>query len=178
MRAMRRALILLVFLPLAIGGCKKRPPEDATPAPTGAPAAPRVVEEAVDGLNAPPPPPPKTFDMARRADTINGDPNGPKAGDLDAAQADGQRRVQSCLDALPAAALPGGAVRLTVKYTVGNDGKARDVAVDGGLAAATDCGKRSLESVTFPTFQGPPIANAFSLSYSRPQAAPEQAPPR
>jgi hypothetical protein len=170
---MRRAW-LFVLVPVLLVGCKRRPPEEApAPAPAAAPAEPKPVpEETVDALNPPPPP---RVDLAQRANTANGDPNGPKTAELDAANADGQRKVQACLDGLPATALPGGAARLTVKYSIGNDGKAHDIGVEGGSPEANDCGKRAIDAAAFPKFQGAPVNVAFNLNYSRPQAPPDLA---
>ena len=123
---------------------------------------------AFDALN--PPPPGRSPDLAPRADTANGDANGPKRAELDAAQAEGQRRVQVCLDALPATAIPGGAARLVVRYVIGNDGHAKEVVVEGGASAeASACGRSAIEGTPFPRFDGPQLANAFSLTYTRPQ---------
>ena len=151
--------------------CKRTPPPEEVPPPVAGPAAPPrdVPVEAIDALN-PPPPVVVRQDLAVRADTVNGDPNGPKRADLDAAQAEAQRKVQTCLDGLAAAALPGGSVRLVVKYSVGNDGKMRDVVIEGGGSAeATACGKNAIESVTVPKYEGAIVSSSISLNYSRPQ---------
>jgi len=144
--------------------------------PVVGPGAQRDVPgEAVDALNSAPPP--VRQDFAVRADTVNGDPNGPKAADLEAAKSEGQRKVQGCLDGLPASALPGGSVRLVVKYGVGNDGKVKDVVIEGGGSPeALACGKNSIESVPFPKYEGTIVSTSFQLTYNRPLPPPDLAP--
>src|SRR5688572_29167761 len=166
MCAMRRAIVL--FLLVALAGCKRRPPEEAAaaPPPTPRPVAVPHAEEVVDGLTPPPP------DLWRRADTANGHPAGPSQPALDSAQGEAQSRVQACLDGLPAGAFPGGVARLSVRYVVSNEGKARDVAVDGSSdATVLACVRSGIESASFPRFEGPGVPNAFMLTYSRPQPA-------
>ncbi len=138
------------------------------------PAAP--VETPIDALTPPPPP---RQDLAQRADTANGDPNGPKLADLDAAQSAAQQRVQACLDALPPDHATNGPVRLTIKYTIGNDGKAADVSVTGSaIADVTACGTNALVQTPFPHFEGAKLTNSFTLNYSRPQPLDLSTPPR
>jgi hypothetical protein len=163
---MRRAIIL--FILLALPACKRRPPEEAAAAPPPAPrpAAAAPAEEVVDALTPP------AVDLARRADTANGHPGGPSQPALDTAQGEAQSRVQACLDGLPAGAFPGGVARLGVRYVVGNEGKARDVAVDGSSdAAVLACARSGIEGASFPRFEGPGVPTAFMLTYSRPQPA-------
>jgi hypothetical protein len=155
--------------------CKRHPPEGpSAPAPTAAPPAP--VGGPVDALNPPPPPRP---DLWQRPDTANGDPNGPKQADLDAAQSAAQGRVQACLDALPPTSTSGGPIRLSIKYTIGNDGKATDVTVTGSAVAdVTACGTSALAQTPFPRFEGAKLSNSFTLSYSPPRALDLSTPPR
>ncbi len=168
-------LICVTTLALAVGGsgCKRKHDDAPTTINTvGASAVDQPVE-AVDALTPPPPPRPPDFAAPpAQANTMNGHPNGPKQSDFEPMQGDAQRRVQTCLDAIPSGtALPGGIARLAIKYEVGNDGRPKDVAVTGD--APTDvlaCGKSAVESVQFPKFEGTSVRNAFNLTYSRAQA--------
>jgi hypothetical protein len=160
-----RTLVLVLLALAAMPACKKKPVE-AAPSPYAAgAAAPAPTETSIDALTPVAP----RVDLAQRADTANGDPNGPKQAELDAAQGLAQQHMQTCLDALPPEATAG-AVRLAVKYTVGNEGKASDVSVTGGTSAAmTACGTNAVAETAFPKFGGPSLSNSFVLSYSRPQ---------
>lgn len=165
----------LIFVSLAAGlvlpaACRRTHVDPNAAAPA---ASAPVVEEAsaaVDALTPPPRPRPPDFATPPSgAATMNGHPQGPKQADFDVVQADAQRKVQSCLDAIPAtAALPGGVARLAIRYEVGNDGHPRGVDVTGEVPPDTlACGKTAIESAIFPAFQGSPLRNAFSLTYSR-----------
>ncbi len=163
------ALLLLV----SAAACKKEPPaEQAAPAAPSQVAAPVVEEGPIDALTPPPPPRPPDLAVPIRPDTLNGDPKGPKRADFDVVQGQLQAKVQACLDAMPAGtALPGGVVRLAVKYEVGSDGSAKDVAITGELPAdALNCAKAAIGAAAYPKFSGSSIPNSFTLSYSRPQA--------
>jgi hypothetical protein len=159
---------------VTVPACKRHPPEGPGPTgPTPPPVAP--VETPIDALNPPPPP---RQDLAQRADTANGNPNGPKQADLDAAQTAAQQRVQACLDGLPptSTSTP---VRLAIKYTIGNDGKAEDVSVTGSaIADVMACGTNALAQTPFPHFEGAKLSNSFTLNYSRPQPLDLSTPPR
>jgi hypothetical protein len=169
---MRRALALALLFGLA--ACKKKPPEEApAPPPVAAPVAapaPEAPAEIVDALNPPPPAPPP--DLATPTDTASA-----KRPQIDNANAEAQKRIQACLDGMPASALPGGSVRLQVTYTVGNDGKAHDIKLEGVGPEMVTCGKGAIEGVPFPTFNGPGPTLSFNLTYSRPQPTPPDAKP-
>jgi len=169
------AMVRVLVLCIAFGSfaCKKKPPEDPAPPAATAPAAATpdpTPSETVDALNPPPPAP--LPDLATATDTASA-----KRPQIDNANAEAQRRVQTCLDGIPASALQGGALRLAVKYTIGGDGKAHDVTVDGVPPDAIACSKSAIEGVAFPTFNGPGAAQSFSLTYSRPQPSQPDAKP-
>lgn len=182
---MPRLLSTSVFLVLAAAAgaaCKPKPADLPAPRPASPPAEAVEVEDKVDALT--PPPPPRPPDLAQpppRANTLNGDPNGPKQADFDVVQDQAQAKVQACLDAMPAdTVLAAGGARLTIKYEVGPDGATKDTSVEGGVpASALACAKAVLTAASFPKFSGSPVRNSFSLTYSRPQApAPREPAPR
>lgn len=175
MRRLATSLLAVALITIAVS-CKRKPDETpATPTPTPTGTAPAPAEDTVDALTPPPP----IRDLAVKADTVNGHPNGPNREALDAAQADAQKKIQVCLDALPAKSIPGGQARLLVRYVIQTNGKTDQVSVEGTTEIdVINCGKRTLEAASFPPFEGNALANAFSLTYSRPQSPPDlSAPP-
>ncbi|MEO6951697.1 MAG: hypothetical protein ABI321_07780 [Polyangia bacterium] len=170
---MRIALPLCFALSLL--GCKKAPPPAVVALPVAAPdPAPSDEPPTPERL----PPKGRNFDFSQpAANTLNGDPDGPKQTDFDNVQADGQRKVQACLDAIPAnVALPNDSARVVIKLTVANDGKPKDVTVTSEIPAdAMACAKSSIEGLVFPPFKGSTVTTSFSLAYHR-AAAPAPAP--
>jgi hypothetical protein len=177
-RAPRTVTLLLVAaLAPACRGCEEAvPPPPMDPVP-GAAAAPGTegASGAIDALTPPPPPTPLDLSVAN---TANGNPRGPNQAAMDVIHADGQSKVQACLDKIPPSfQLPGNAARLSVRYDVMPDGRTADVVVTGEIPPeSVACAKGVLEALVFPRFEGAAIRSAFNLTYSRQPGPP--APPR
>lgn len=168
--------VLSVCFALSVVGCKKAPP----PAPIVLPVVMREGAAAEAPADPEPlPPAGRVFDFSQpAASTLNGALDGPKQADFDAVQADGQRKVQACLDAMAATTvLPNGNATVAVRLTVGNDGKPKDVAVTSEVPAdAVACAKGAVEGLVFPSFTGSMVNSSFTITYHRsapPAAAPK-----
>jgi hypothetical protein len=158
----------LVVAALLASACKKDVPP---PVVVVQPAPVQVNDDnVVDALTPPARLAPPDLLPPPRANTMNGDPNGPQQAAFEALSADGQKKVQACLEAIPASAqLPPGPISMTVKYEVGNDGKPASVDVTSAAPADTiACAKSAIEGLAFPPYKGSLQRTQFQIAYSRP----------
>ncbi len=184
---MRRFMPLLLALPLLVG-CKRRDEGGPTkiirapgtenvqappPVPTEAPAAAR------DDWPPPPPPPAvrATPDAGAAANTLNGNPKGPKAEDLSGVVQAAASQLQGCLDGN--ADLPVGTINVSINYQVEPSGAASgiNVSAPGAPASVVDCLKGRFESLRFPPFEGAAVTGGYPMVYTR-MAQPMPPPPR
>lgn len=164
-----RAPAIAFALACGLAACKKAPPP-APPQPIAPPPAPEAVAEPEDldtsggfhpvvqkpDLAAPPP-----------ADTINGDRNGPKQSDFDAVEAAGQRKMQACFETIKWAP-DAGAIQVTARFTVNNDGKVLDVQINAtGAPEASACIHAAVEGMTFPKFEGSVVHTTMQSTFRK-----------
>lgn len=168
---------IVVCAVLLASACKKAPPPP--PVLVVQPSPPADDNNVVDALNPPPPPAPPDLSPPPKPDTMNGDPNGPQQAVFVALDVDGQKKVQSCLSAIPASApLAPGPQQLSVKYDVGNDGKPTAIDITGAAPAETvACAKSAIEGLAFPAYKGAVQSFQFLIKYSRTTTAPAAAKP-
>jgi hypothetical protein len=169
---------IVVCAALLASACKKAPP----PPPmvlVVQPSPPIDTDTVVDALTPPPPPTPPDLSPPPKADTMNGDPSGPQQAVFGALDVEAQRKVQSCLSAIPASApLAPGPQQFSVKYDVGNDGKPTAIDITGAAPAETiACAKSAIEGLAFPAYKGAVLGFQFQIQYSRTTTAPAAAKP-
>ena len=98
---------------------------------------------------------------AARADTLNGDPNGPKAADMQKAVTTVMPTLQSCFSQAA------GSAQVSVAFTAAPSGRAEDIRVTGGGAAVDGCLSRAMAAAKLPVFSGDGVPMQFPLSVER-----------
>ena len=167
---------LALGLGLALVACTKvvppPPPEPTPPTPEPVakrkfppppPAWPKSPAPPAAAPAAPPPP-------AAPIETLNGDPNGLKREDLQAALDGAMDRFAGCVDAA-------GTTQVALSFDAAADGKAENIKVSGGPAGADKCVSSIVSSLRLPKFSGKPVPVHFPITVRRTvtQPAPRQA---
>lgn len=167
------------------GGCRRKhapigpPAQAAQPTPVAPPSAeaPPPVENAPSPPASPSaPPPPASLDAATfhyevvdggAGGTVNGDPNGPKADEMNRILKAGLPKLEGCLNASTEIEY-GKPLQVSVQYKVGNDGKPTDVQIKGPVSATVQsCLQSQVQALPYPAFSGAPIAHSFPINYQR-----------
>jgi hypothetical protein len=178
---MRQAGAAVLLLGLA-GTCTKvneqpvaRQEMQAAPAeakPLAKPAPPTTYTFSTSGETPAPvarrPLPP---DPAAPVTSLNGDPKGLQREDLSRAMNGVLPSLANCFQE------PGGPSGVGLSFEADPSGKARNIKVTGGSAAAQGCVSTTLAAVRLPSFEGKPVPVDFPLSVQRIAAAPAAAPP-
>jgi hypothetical protein len=154
------------------------PPTRAAPAPKAAKApAPRPApapwpSEAPARKAAPTAAPAAAEKPALPADTLNGDPRGLRRDDLGRALDGALGSLASCF---PPGSASGG---VSLSFDADPSGRARNVKVAGGGAAAESCVSEKVAALRLPAFEGKAVPVQFPLSiHSAPAAQPGAAKP-
>lgn len=163
---------LSLGLALGLLACTKVvPPPPPEPTPT--------VPEPVAKRKSPPPPPawPKSPTpppapaapppaAAPAVETLNGDPNGLKREDLQAALDGAMDRFAGCVNGA-------GTTQVALSFDAGPAGKAENIKVSGGGASAETCVSAIVTSLSLPKFSGRPVPVHFPITVKRTVTQPE-----
>ncbi len=146
------------------------PAEAPAPAPKPTPRRPPppAFGGSLAGEAAPasPPAPAAPAPPVAPADTLNGDPKGPKREELSRALDGALPGLGRCFDGGGAA----GSVGLA--FEVEPSGRASGIKVTGASEAAERCVREAVGAVRLPTFEGKPVPVQFPLTVHRSAAAP------
>jgi hypothetical protein len=164
----RRSRTALLPLCLSVGllACTKvveQPVLETPPAPpqAQAPARPRAPQRPAWPSSAPAPAAaPVARETAAPVDTLNGDPNGLKREDLQAALDGAMTRFSGCVDAP-------GTTQLALSFDADPEGKATNIKVSGGGGNAEGCVSQVAGSLPLPKFTGKAVPVHFPITVQR-----------
>ncbi len=141
------------------------PAEAPAPAPKPTPRRPPppAFGGSVAGEAAPasPPAPAAPAPPVAPADTLNGDPKGPKREELSRALDGALPGLARCFDG------GGGAGSVGLAFDVEPSGRAAGIKVTGASPTAERCVREAVAAVRLPTFEGKPVPIQFPLTVHR-----------
>jgi hypothetical protein len=132
--------------PVHLGTRPVRAPSRNLPPP---PTAPQAQAQAADVVAAP------------RADTLNGDPGGPKRADMQKAIDRAMPSFQSCFREAT------GSVNVSLSFSAAASGRAEAARVTGGGPVIDGCLTRAIGQLRLPEFTGEAVPIQFPLAVER-----------
>jgi hypothetical protein len=166
-----RALLASLCLTAALA-CTKINEQPPLPPPAPEPVRPKVVRGPRTGVHrsvldqpaaalASAPGPGPVDAAAPRADTLNGEPGGPKRADMQKAIDSAMPSFQPCFREAK------GSVNVSLAFSAAPSGRAEQVRVTGGGPVVDGCLAKALGQLKLPAFTGAAVPIQFPLAVER-----------